>query len=94
MTAPCSDLLEVGNGPKPGGGCAQCLAAGDAWVHLRFCVTCEAVGCCEESPNQHARKHWTEAGHPVIRSMEPGEMWAWCYRDDRGVELAGEELWR
>lgn len=90
----CSHLAAVANDPKPGGGCPQCIAAGDTWFHLRFCVACGAVGCCEQSKNQHARKHWESTEHPVIRSMEPEEMWAWCYPDEEAVEVAGEETWR
>lgn len=93
MNRPCPHLVAVPNDPKPGGGCPQCLAAGDTWVHLRFCVTCGAVGCCEQSPNQHAAKHAATQGHPVIRSKEPGEMWAWCYLDGEGVRVPGDEIW-
>lgn len=93
MSTACSHLMETPNDPKPGGGCPQCFAVGDTWVHLRFCATCGAVGCCEQSKNQHAKKHWSGTGHPVIRSKEPGEMWAWCYSDAVGITLDGEETW-
>ena len=83
----CEHLAMVPMDPKPEGGCPQCIEAGDTWVHLRFCVECGAVGCCDDSKNRHARKHWEAEGHPVMRSKEPGEEWAWCYPDDVGVSL-------
>jgi uncharacterized UBP type Zn finger protein len=60
-------------------GCQECLAEGQAWVHLRVCMTCGHVGCCDSSPNRHASKHFHATDHPVIRSIEPGESWSWCY---------------
>lgn len=62
-------------------GCSECLARGDRWVHLRRCLTCGHVACCDSSPNRHARKHWQKAGHPIVQSFEPGEDWRWCYPD-------------
>lgn len=67
--------------PRTPGGCEECLASGDRWVHLRLCLTCGHVGCCDSSPNRHATRHFESAGHPVIRSFEPGEDWSWCYVD-------------
>lgn len=58
---------------------------GDAWVHLRLCLTCGQVGCCESSKNQHARKHANAIGHPIVQSFEPGESWRWCYPDSMFV---------
>jgi uncharacterized UBP type Zn finger protein len=92
----CEHLLAIAGdepGPKPAGGCGQCLELGDTWVHLRFCLDCGQVGCCDESKNRHASKHAAERGHHVARSKEPGEMWAWCYPDDQGIDLVGEETW-
>jgi uncharacterized UBP type Zn finger protein len=62
-------------------GCQECLAIGDEWVHLRLCLTCGHVGCCDSSKNKHATKHYRATQHPVIRSFEPGERWLWCYVD-------------
>lgn len=76
---PCEHLVGLPLDPMPEGGCVECLAIGGTWVHLRYCVTCKETRCCESSPNQHARKHAASAGHPVVRSKEPGETWAWCY---------------
>ncbi len=65
-------------------GCMDCLALGrHDWVHLRLCLTCGRVGCCDSSPLRHATAHFREDGHPVIRSFEPGETWRWCNIDDR-----------
>ena len=61
--------------------CAECVALGDGWVHLRLCLACGHVGCCEYSKNKHAAAHYAATGHPVIQSYEPGEHWAWCYID-------------
>jgi uncharacterized UBP type Zn finger protein len=62
-------------------GCEECLSAGDQWVHLRLCLTCGHVGCCDSSRNKHATKHFHETGHPVMKSAQPGEVWGWCYVD-------------
>ena len=62
-------------------GCEECMQTGDTWVHLRLCMTCGHVGCCDNSKNKHASKHFHETGHPVIRSFQPGENWLWCYID-------------
>lgn len=69
-----------------GPGCEECLASGGTWVHLRLCLTCGHVGCCDNSPNRHATKHYHHTRHPVIRSFEPGEGWGYCYPDDQFVE--------
>lgn len=62
-------------------GCEECLQAGDRWLHLRVCLACGHVGCCDQSRNKHATKHFHATGHPVMRSGEPGEGWGWCYVD-------------
>jgi uncharacterized UBP type Zn finger protein len=70
--------------PKPhAAGCEECLATGMRWVHLRLCLNCGHVGCCDSSPGKHATKHARRAEHPVIQSFEPGETWGWCYLDDQ-----------
>ena len=63
-------------------GCEECLKAGAAWVHLRLCLTCGHVGCCDSSPNKHATRHFHRSQHPIVRSLEPGETWGWCYADE------------
>ena len=67
--------------PLTPAGCQECLAEGLTWVHLRLCLTCGHVGCCDSSIGRHATGHFKECAHPVIRSFEPGEAWRWCYRD-------------
>ena len=79
--------LEAAGRPEPNTrGCEECLAIGDRWVHLRLCLACGHVGCCDNSKNRHATKHFHGTKHPVVRSLEPGEGWAWCYVDEIFVE--------
>jgi uncharacterized UBP type Zn finger protein len=67
---------------KPSGeGCLECLRTGDTWVNLRLCMICGQVGCCDDSKNKHASKHFQATGHPIIRSFQPNEDWMWCYVD-------------
>ena len=68
---------------RPTPGCKECLEIGGTWVHLRICLSCGHVGCCDNSPNKHATKHNRATTHPVITSGEVGETWAYCYADDR-----------
>ncbi len=68
-------------------GCEECLKIGDTWVHLRVCMICGKVGCCDNSKNKHARKHFQASGHPIIKSIEPGEKWMWCFIDETHVKL-------
>ena len=63
-------------------GCEECLRIGSRWVHLRTCMSCGHVGCCDSSLHQHASKHHAQTGHPIVRSAEPGETWGWCYEDE------------
>jgi CPA1 family monovalent cation:H+ antiporter len=69
--------------PNTPDGCEECLAAGSTWVHLRLCLQCGHVGCCDSSPERHADKHFASTGHPVMRSFEPGEDWRWCFIDEK-----------
>jgi CPA2 family monovalent cation:H+ antiporter-2 len=78
----CSHLDRVQRVTPSAKGCGECLRTGDDWVHLRICMTCGHVGCCDDSKNKHATKHYHETSHPIIRSLEPGEDWAWCYPDE------------
>jgi uncharacterized UBP type Zn finger protein len=66
--------------------CRECVEMGSGWVHLRQCLWCGHVGCCDSSPNRHATKHFHASGHPVIRSVQPGESWGYCYADDLFLE--------
>ena len=74
--------------PKTPDGCEECLASGMSWVHLRLCQECGHVGCCDNSIGKHATKHFHRSGHAVIRSLEPGEDWSWCYVDELFMEPA------
>ena len=69
--------------------CEECSKVGGQWVHLRLCLECRHVGCCDDSPARHASKHFRETGHPLIRSYEPGEDWWWCFVDDAFFEVDG-----
>ena len=87
-TSPCRHLATVTELPEPGSReCAECIASGDSWVHLRMCLECGHVGCCDSSRNKHATGHNQGTTHPVVRSIEPGEQWAWCYEDSETLEL-------
>jgi hypothetical protein len=69
--------------PQTPQGCTACLADGRSdWVHLRLCLSCGFVGCCDSSPRKHASAHFADVRHPVVRSFEPGEAWRWCYVDE------------
>ncbi|MFD9224697.1 UBP-type zinc finger domain-containing protein [Streptomyces sp. NPDC060064] len=65
--------------PRTPTGCEECLRDGTPWVHLRLCLTCGHVGCCDSSPSRHARAHASTDAHPIVASFEPGENWRWCY---------------
>jgi uncharacterized UBP type Zn finger protein len=89
MTPRCShlDTIELTELPEEVAGCEDCLAAGGVWLHLRICLGCGHVGCCDDSPNRHARKHAEADHHPIMRSIEPGETWCWCFVDDVGMRI-------
>jgi uncharacterized UBP type Zn finger protein len=80
---PCSHLDTVEPVTTSGNGCVECLQIGGRWVHLRLCMNCGHVGCCDDSPNRHATAHFHKTKHPIITSLEDGETWCWCYPDDR-----------
>jgi uncharacterized UBP type Zn finger protein len=89
VTATCThlDQVEVLELPDDVAGCEECLREGGRWLHLRICLTCGHVGCCDSSPGRHASKHARDDAHPVMRSLEPGEDWCWCFIDDIGFLL-------
>jgi uncharacterized UBP type Zn finger protein len=91
MATSCGHLDQIHNvSPRTPKGCEECLATGGRWVHLRLCLTCGHVGCCDNSPNKHATAHFHSSHHPLIRSFEPGEDWAWCYVDQLYMEQVPE----
>jgi len=89
MAETCTHLDTVRDVTPSSTGCEDCLRSGGRWVHLRICVTCGHVGCCDSSPNRHATAHFQASKHPVIRSYEPGEDWWWCYPDELLFDLPG-----
>ena len=86
--AGCTHLDEIKNVEPNTEGCEECLKSGDSWVHLRMCLSCGHVGCCDSSPNRHATKHFKHVKHPLMRSIEPGEEWGWCFVDEVELDLA------
>ena len=80
------DRIELTALPEKIEGCEECLKMGDSWVHLRLCEICGHVGCCDSSKNKHATKHFRKTEHPIVRSLEPGEDWGWCYIDEVMIE--------
>ncbi len=79
----CTHLREIRDvQPSTMEGCEDCLREGTKWVHLRMCLECGHVGCCDSSPKKHATEHFHTSTHPIMRSIEPGENWAWCYVDE------------
>jgi uncharacterized UBP type Zn finger protein len=81
------DTIEITELPPEVAGCEDCLASGGVWLHLRICLTCSHVGCCDDSPGKHASAHAAADGHPLIRSLEPGEEWCWCFLDDLAMRI-------
>jgi uncharacterized UBP type Zn finger protein len=79
---PCTHTNTIRNVKPSANGCEECLKLGDIWVHLRMCLECGHVGCCDSSKNKHATKHNRATSHPIIASREPGESWKYCYIDD------------
>jgi uncharacterized UBP type Zn finger protein len=73
--------------PESVDGCEDCLLTGDPWLHLRICLECGHVGCCDDSPNRHATAHAHSSAHPIIRSLEHGEEWSWCFLDEVAISL-------
>jgi uncharacterized UBP type Zn finger protein len=89
MASPvCAHLDQVQvTPPESVEGCEDCLREGTQWVHLRVCLTCGHVGCCDNSPRRHATAHFHETEHPLISSAEPGEEWSWCYLDEKAFVI-------
>jgi uncharacterized UBP type Zn finger protein len=82
QTDPHLEEVNQNIAPKTPDGCEECLQMDSDWVHLRLCLSCGHVGCCDSSRNKHATKHFKSTKHPIIRSFEPGETWKWCYVDN------------
>ncbi|MCA1631534.1 MAG: UBP-type zinc finger domain-containing protein [Acidobacteria bacterium] len=86
----CEHLRQIREVTPSAEGCEDCLRAGDTWVHLRLCLSCGHVGCCDSSKNRHATRHFRAGGHPVIKSFQPGEDWLWRYVDELYFETLQE----
>jgi Zn-finger in ubiquitin-hydrolases and other protein len=88
---PCTHLdhVLITDLPEAVDGCEDCLAQGGRWLHLRICLECGHVGCCDSSPGRHASAHARAAQHPIIRSLEPGEEWSWCFVDEVALAVRG-----
>lgn len=86
----CSHRTTVARVTPSARGCEDCLRTGSGWVHLRLCRACGHVGCCDDSPNRHARAHFHETGHPVIEGYDPPEHWGWCYLDEVFIDLRAD----
>ncbi len=82
MKDTCTHLAQIQEVTPSAQGCEDCLRNGGQWLHLRLCLTCGHVGCCDSSPNKHATKHYHSTKHPLVKSFEPGEDWLWCYADE------------
>lgn len=81
-TPACAHLAHIHDVTASGTGCVECLKIGATWVHLRECLECGHVGCCDSSEHTHATKHYHTSKHPIMRSIEPGESWKYCYIDE------------
>ncbi len=85
LSNPCDHVGEatIKEVSRPSTGCEECLKIGSRWVHLRECLKCGHIGCCDSSQHKHATAHFKATKHPIMTSVEPGETWAWCYVDER-----------
>jgi uncharacterized UBP type Zn finger protein len=82
MAVACTHLSQIKVTQTDKDYCEDCIKTGDAWLHLRMCLICGHVACCDSSPNRHASKHFRHTSHPLMRSVEPGEGWVWCFVDE------------
>jgi hypothetical protein len=87
MSRPCGHRPTIATVTPSARGCQECLVSGSPWVHLRICRSCGHVGCCDDSPNRHATRHFQATQHPIIEGYDPPEGWGWCYVDKTMVEL-------
>jgi len=90
MANVCTHLDQIQDVTPSAEGCEDCLRIGGSWLHLRICLSCGHVGCCDDSPNRHARAHAAQTGHAVVQSFEPGEEWVYCFVDDAFWESRAE----
>ncbi len=88
MAAKCIHLDQIRIAGTDKHVCQECIKTGNTWVHLRLCLECGHVGCCDSSKNKHATKHLHSVKHPIMTSIEPGENWGWCYIDEEELDFA------
>jgi uncharacterized UBP type Zn finger protein len=82
MQKMCTHLNMIKDVQPKTKGCEECLQLGMEWMHLRVCMECGHVGCCDNSQGKHATKHFHATQHPIMQSIEPGEDWMWCFIDE------------
>jgi len=90
MAEECRHAADVQSVTPSALGCEECLKMGSTWVHLRLCRTCGHVGCCDDSPNRHATRHFQATAHPIIEGYDPPEGWGWCYVDEVFLDLSDD----
>jgi Zn-finger in ubiquitin-hydrolases and other protein len=90
MSKHCTHMTQIAKVVPSALGCEECLQTGSEWVHLRLCRTCGHVGCCDDSPNRHATKHFHATGHPIIEGYDPPEGWGWCFVDKVMLDLGAD----
>ena len=88
MAPNCRHIAGIRDVVASAPGCEECLRTGDTWLHLRVCRTCGHVGCCDQSSNRHATKHFHATQHPIIEADDPPEGWGWCYLDEVLFDLS------
>jgi hypothetical protein len=91
MAKGCTHIADIRTVTPSALGCEECLKSGSVWLHLRICRSCGHVGCCDDSPNKHATKHFHATGHPVIEGYDPPEGWGWCYVDEVLFDLSNRK---
>ena len=92
MANHCAHLHQIQQVTPSAQGCEDCLKTGDSWVHLRICMSCGHVGCCDSSLNKHATRHYHATGHPIMKSYDPPEAWGWCYIDEMMLDFTGDPV--
>jgi hypothetical protein len=85
----CAHLDQIREVTASADGCEDCLRTGDSWVHLRLCMSCGHVGCCDSSKNRHAAAHYRNSTHPIVKTFEPGERWGWCFVEEVELDPTG-----
>jgi ubiquitin-hydrolase Zn-finger-containing protein len=93
MRVTCTHLDQIRDVGRGADVCETCVRVGGTWVHLRQCLTCGLTGCCDTSPNKHASSHFRDTGHPLMRTLESGQDWAWCFVDQETLQPTADGSW-